>query len=471
MLFKKDSCHKVAITGLGGVGKTQIALELAYRVKDGHPTFSVFWVPATTVENFEQAYLGIGRLLEIPGITDEKADVKVLVKQHLSQESTGKWLLVVDNADDIDVWFGNNSSKATSLTDFLPKSSQGVVLFTTRNRKAAVKMAQSNVIEVSEMNEQTATELLKKSLIHPEVLDHKQATLTLFQQLAYLPLAIVQAAAYINENGIPVSEYLSLLDDTEEKVIEVLSEDFEDEGRYKESKNPVATTWLISFNQIRQSQALAADYLSFMSCMDSRNIPQSLLPPAPSKKAMVDAIGTLSAYSFITRRPADQSFDLHRLVHLATRNWLQEEGLLTLWTDTAVSQLAKVFPSHEHANRPVRTAYLPHARYVLASSAQSGKIEDATHLRHKVGLSVFVEGKYSEAEELFVQVIETRKRVLGAEHPDTLTSMGNLALTYGNQGRWKEAEELEVQVMETSLRVLGAEHPDTLTSMGNLALT
>jgi Tetratricopeptide repeat len=68
-----------------------------------------------------------------------------------------------------------------------------------------------------------------------------------------------------------------------------------------------------------------------------------------------------------------------------------------------------------------------------------------------------------------VQVIETRKRVLRAEHPDTLTSMANLASTFWNQGRWKEAEELEVQVIETSSRVLGAEHPDTLTSMANLA--
>ena len=67
--------------------------------------------------------------------------------------------------------------------------------------------------------------------------------------------------------------------------------------------------------------------------------------------------------------------------------------------------------------------------------------------------------------------METRKRVLGAEHPDTLTSMANLASTYRNQGRWKEAEELEVQVMETSLRVLGAEHPSTLTRMNNLAFT
>ena len=80
-------------------------------------------------------------------------------------------------------------------------------------------------------------------------------------------------------------------------------------------------------------------------------------------------------------------------------------------------------------------------------------------------------GLWQDAEELNVQVMETRKRVLGAEHPDTLTSIGNLASTYSNQGRWKEAEELKVQVVKTRKRVLGAEHSFTLNSISNLALT
>lgn len=76
-----------------------------------------------------------------------------------------------------------------------------------------------------------------------------------------------------------------------------------------------------------------------------------------------------------------------------------------------------------------------------------------------------------DAEELEVQVTKTRKQVFGSEHPHTLISIGNLALTYWNQGRWEDAEELGVQVMETFKQVLGSEHPDTLTSMSNLACT
>ena len=86
-------------------------------------------------------------------------------------------------------------------------------------------------------------------------------------------------------------------------------------------------------------------------------------------------------------------------------------------------------------------------------------------------MTLFSDGRYNEAEELEVQVVEMSKRGLGDEHRYTLTRMGNLASTYRKQGRWKEAEVLFVQVMETSKRGLGDEHSSTLTSMANLALT
>jgi hypothetical protein len=81
----------------------------------------------------------------------------------------------------------------------------------------------------------------------------------------------VQAAAYINETDIPVTEYLSLFedaDDTEENIIAALSEDFEGDGRYRELKSPVATTWPISFEQIWRRDPLTAEHLPFMSCLD-----------------------------------------------------------------------------------------------------------------------------------------------------------------------------------------------------------
>ena len=282
------------------MGKTQIALELAYRTRKKYGDCSLLWVPATNVESFQQAYLNIGQQLGIPGLEEEQADVKKLVQQYLSQKKAGQWLLIFDNADDVNIWIGSTSSGA-SLIDYLPQSSQGSIVFTTRSRKIAVDLAHQNVVGVSEMDQETATQMLAKFLADPSLLNNHQDTAGLVEQLTFLPLAIAQAAAYINKNGIAFADYLLLLKDQEESAIEILSEDFKDEARYQDVKNPVATTWLISFNQIRHHDPLAAEYLSIMSCIDPKDIPQSLLPPARSRKAEVDAIGTLNVYSFVSR--------------------------------------------------------------------------------------------------------------------------------------------------------------------------
>jgi len=470
-LFIEGNCPKIAIYGLGGVGKTQIALELAYRTREQRPDYSVFWVPATTVENFQQAYLDIGRKLHLLQPKEQKEDIKKIVQDYLSQESSGHWLLIYDNADDIDMWVENtNATNEPTLINYIPRSNKGSIIFTTRNRKAAVKLAHQNVVGIREMDEDAAIQMLSRLLIDQQILNDRHIILDLLEQLTFLPLAIAQAAAYMNENGITVSEYLLLLRDKEQNIVEVLSENFEDEGRYRHVQNPVATTWLISFDQIRCRDPLAAEYLSFMACLNPKAIPQSLLPPAPSKKRMTDAIGTLSGYSFITRRPADESLDLHRLVHLATRNWLRMENCDTEWVAKAIARLDCVFPSHDHKNRDLWRAYLPHAQYLVGSDLGNG-VRERLSLLMKLGQCLLSDGRYNDAEKPFLEVMEANKMVLGEEHPATLTSMANLASTYCNQGRWKEAEELEKYVMKARTRMLGEEHPDTLTSMANLAST
>ncbi|KAF2798308.1 hypothetical protein K505DRAFT_110599, partial [Melanomma pulvis-pyrius CBS 109.77] len=458
-LSGETHCSKVAVIGLGGVGKTQIVLELAYRTRDKLPECSIFWISATNMEKVQQAYLEIAQQLRIPGLEDKKEDVRKLVQHYLSQESAGQWLLVLDNADDLDMWLTKTGSntQSTRLIDSLPRSNKGSVVFTTRSRKAASKFAHSNVIHVAEMDEEAATLVLRNSLVNKEVLNDSPAVVQLLRLLTFLPLAVVQAAAYINENDISIAEYVSLFDDREENIIEVLSEDFEDEGRYSDLKNAIATTWLISFEQIRLRDPLAADYLSFMSCIDPKAVPLSLLPPAQTKKREIDAIGTLSAYSFITKRPADQCFDLHRLVHLTTRNWLREQKLLSEWTAKTIARLAEVFPSSDNNNRILWRSYLPHVHYIQASDVFQNSIEEHIDLIARLGMCLLSDGRLKEAEELQLQVVEIRKRVFGEEHPDTLIGKGNLALMYSKQGQWKEAEELGVQVLEIRKRVLGEE--------------
>jgi tetratricopeptide (TPR) repeat protein len=472
-LFVGEQTTKVAITGLGGIGKTQLVLALVYRIREKYRNCSVIWIPATNMESLHQAYLDVARRLSIAGCEEEKADVKRLVQGYLSKESAGQWLLVFDNADDINMWIAEAGSGPGSgrLIEYLPRSNQGCIVFTSRDRKTAVKLAHQNIVEVPEMDEVVATQLLQKCLVNPGLATSGSDTKDLLEELTYLPLAIIQAAAYINENGITFADYLLLLADQEEDVIDLLSEEFEDDGRYHNIKNPVATTWLVSFEQIRNRDPLAADYLSFMCCIDSKDIPQSLLPSGPSRKKEIEAIGTLNAYSFITKRPADAALDLHRLVHLSTRNWLRKEKLLTSSTERVIRRLEEVFPDNDHKNRSVWRMYLPHARYILESNLVDKDWQSRMDLLWRYGMCLLEDGRWNEAEAAIAEVLEIDKRDLGTDHPDTLVSMAKLASTYRKRGRWNEAEELQLQVLEMRKKKLGADHLGTLNSMAKLAST
>ena len=466
LISMPDGAKKLAITGLGGVGKTQVALELAYRVRDTDPDRSIFWIPCTSYEAVEQACMAIAQVV---GIQDVKpGEVKERFKTYFSQINA-KWLLIFDSADEMEMW--TKGSKTTMpLRDFLPFNNQGHIVVTTRNRELAVDLVSSDVIHVHELDEKTGVEFLAKSL-RKDLRHDSHAIIALLEQLTFLPLAMSQATAYINKKGITVSDYLMLLKEQETDVVELLSKDFGDDGRYKDIQNPVAKTWLISFSQVQKLDQLAAEYLSLMACVNPRNIPQTFLPQPASKVKMTDALGLLNAYSFITIQPGNCFITLHRLVYLATRNWMRKEEQFPVYIKKAADRLNETFPNNEHTNRQLWREYLPHALSLLGEREFHEQQEQYIDYMHDVGRCLYSDGRYNEAEELEVQVMETRKQVLGPEHPDTLTSMGSLASIYWNQGRWKEAEQLELQVIETQKQVLGPEHPDTLTTISNLAST
>jgi nucleoside phosphorylase/tetratricopeptide (TPR) repeat protein len=467
MIFEGKS-KTAAITGLGGVGKTQVVLELAYQVRDRLPQCSVFWITSTSLESIEQSYIKMSEQLGVQDVTP--ADVKDRVKAYLSQDDVGQWLLIYDNTDDMDMWMtGSNVSPA--LKSFLPQSHQGFIIFTSRDRQLAVKLAGPVLITLPEMDEEAAINMLRISLVQNDLLEDSEAVTTLLRQLTFLPLAITQVAAYINETGISLADYVSLLEEQEEDTIELLSKDFEDKWRYVAVTNPVTMTWLISFDQIRERDSLAAEYLSLMACIDPRDIPPHLLPPGRSRVKQHDALGVLKAYSFITVQPANQFLSLHRLVHLATRNWLRKENSLEQWTLKAGTRLKSVFPNSDYRNRRLWREYLPHAQFILQSKEFHGHAGERVVLQQRVGRCLYSDGRYNEAEELFLEVLKNNENIRGLDNPDTLVSMANLASTYRNQGRWTEAEKLSVQVLETRKTILGPEHPDTLASMFSLSCT
>jgi tetratricopeptide (TPR) repeat protein len=466
----------MSVYGLGGGGKTAVALELAYRMMAKHSPFFVLWVPAISRETFEIAYREIGILLRIPGITDDNADVKQLVKSSLNSGDFGDWLMVVDNADDPSVLLDstNDDLRAGRLYDYLPRSDRGSIVFTTRDRKAAERLTQSSVLELEDMTKAEAKQLIARRIIKGTLLDDQSATNELLELLTYLPLAIVQAIAFINSNQVSISDYVSLFKRVDTEV-EILSERFDDPNRYQETESTIARTWQISFDQILKQDQLAAGYLSFMACIDRINIPQSLLPVEGTAVQRLKALGTLTGYAFIAERQqnsqrveGERLFNVHRLVQKATVWWLKEHDDWTAWKETAYGRLEELVPYGGHEGRSIWISYLPHAIYI-ADLCNTLSERRGASLLDRIGRCQATLGQYATAEETYRRVLSLRRKNVGNEEASTLASMNEVGLALSNQGKYEEAEAIHRQTLALREKVLGKEHPGTLMSMNNLA--
>jgi hypothetical protein len=461
----------LAIVGPGGTGKSQLALEVAHRTKQNNKNCSVFWIDASGKDSLYQSYAGIAQKLGMLGGDDDLADMKQVVKRCVAEMSTRQCLLVFDNAEDTILRSsGSSTAEAADLAECLPQSKLCSAIFTTTNSNTARVLAAQNVIALQDLTPDTALRMLQNHLARPLSDAEQHEAKDLLRELSYLPIAVVQAAACMNASRMTVQEYRAQLDEHKELALGYSSDLLEDNVRSSGAINPVATTLSVSMDQITCSDASAADYLSLAACVERKDISVDLLEAA-SLQRREDAIKVLDKYALVTRRPAESALDVHLLVHQALRERLQVQGRLRRWTQHTIRRLLQVFPDNNHSNRSKWRRLLPHAQYALLHSLTDDNDEERLDLTRKCASALYSDGRYREEEELVVQVMQTRKRVLGDEHPSTLISMDNLALTYKSQGRWKEAEELQVQEMQIMKRVLGDEHPSTLISMANLALT
>jgi tetratricopeptide (TPR) repeat protein len=209
-----------------------------------------------------------------------------------------------------------------------------------------------------------------------------------------------------------------------------------------------------------------------MSCIKEQDIPQDLLPRAPEFDK-TEALGTLKAFGFIKERLSGASYDMHRLVHIAMQNWLKLKDEWRSWNERTLKHVTKVFPWPQHENRAVWKIYLPHAECVVTALKSSfGETLDLPwSLLDKLGESFRIIGKYAEAETMLRQTLQLNEAVFGKDHPATLHSVNNLALSLSRLSKLTEAEAMHRQTLQFRETVLGKDHPDTLMNMRNLALS
>jgi len=489
------------ITGLIYSRKTQIALAFVYWVRQEYRKVSIFWVHASNAERFRQAFFNIAEKCKIPGRKDPKTDVLPLVKAWLEREDQGPWLMIIDNADDTEMFFGSgttatngrNSQKVPAfegnLDNFIPICSHGAVLVTTRNKQTGIKLTRGrSLINVGPMNQEESDQLIGKRL-EGDNTDAMQTSI-LSSRLEHLPLALVQAAAFIQENSLTVRKYVQLLDQGDNTLVELLSQPFQEEVIDSSIPIAVTSTWIVSFTQIHKQYPCAIELLSLLSFFDRQSVPKLFLASywqdehsqrhqqkqtdlSTGAVELEKSLGVLKAFSFVSESEVEESLNMHRLTQLVMRKWLITKGEAGMWGSIALSILSNLFPTGQYENWTTCRSFLPHVYAIL--SYQNFSSTDDTRAKailfHTVAQFMLYRGQWNKAEELQAQAVEIRKTILGAEHPDTLSSMANLASSFRNQGRWEKAEELFIQVIGTHKRVLGAEHPGTLMCMANLAAT
>ncbi|KAF2500541.1 TPR-like protein [Lophium mytilinum] len=483
---------RVALVGLGGVGKSQLAIEYSYQVQEKSPDTWVFWVHASSGARFEEGYRKVAERVKIPGREKPEADILHLVSDWLCDVANGHWVMIVDNADDPNVFYyqgdgnadkggsggsGSSAPQTKSISDFLPQSPNGSTLITSRNRELAFKLTEtaSDIIQVDPMDQDHALALLQKKLGSS---CNGDDAVKLLEMLDFMPLAITQAAAYINQRAprITVSRYLEDLSRGDEEGVSLLKKDVGDSRRDGSSSNSIIATWQMSFEHIRQIKPSAARLLSLMSLFDRQGISESLLDhhyqEGDVKDDFEEDIHTLRSYSLIGTNIDGNVFEMHRLVQFATKAWLEMNDELEKWKEQYIEVLYEAFPVGRYENWKTCLDLFPHAESVLRyRPTNETRLNQWCSILFNAAWYADDRGNYKSAEEMNQRALKGLKKTIGSEHPSTLACMENLALAYRKQGRWKKAEKLEVQVMEISIRVLGEEDPSTLTSIANLAST
>jgi len=459
----------------------------------------VFWIHASNTARLEAGYKSIADRLDLHGRNDATVNVAQLVNNWLCSEASGRWLMIIDGADDMDVLYirrrhgqgaaTNNGhiSRQRKIAVSLPQSQNGAILITSRNTDVAtkLKLRRKDIIPVGAMNEDQALQLLQNKLS-----DDLDATAPeLLTELDCMPLAITQVADHISKESprTTVATYVQELRTSNDQKVKLLRQAAKD----AHSANSILDMWQITFERIREKSHTATDLLSFMSFFNPHDIPESILLHYLDKNQNVaqrlgrlfhhqgddirkkfnEDLNVLRSYSLVTTKRGD-AFEMYGLVQLAIRRWLRYHGREDALRQMFLSTLLKEFPTGEYGNWKKCEILLPHVM-AAATIAITEAEESRTLARilHNAAWYMRNRGNFVQAEGMTRGSIIARMSALALEHikVDTQDSVNMLAVMLKDLGRYKEAEAMSRKALRRREISLGKEHLDTLSCVNTLA--
>lgn len=458
--------QSLAVSGLGGIGKTQIALEYAYRY--GSAYSAVFWLNAETSQTLLNSFYTIAQMLALPESKTEH-DLTLIahtVSRWLSLQKN--WLLIFDNVEQLEL-----------LTPFLPPLRQGALLLTTR-LQALGTMAQPIIVGPMQQEEGLLFLLQRSKVLRPGTplsavaSTDLQAARNVVALLGNLPLALDQAGAYIEEAGCELARYSRLY---QEHAVPLL----ERRGRTGEDHpQSVAATVSFAIERVQTQAPGAADLLYLCAFLCPENIPQELFVceagsasgPGLSFDPLAwdEALSVLRRYSLVTRQADTGLLSLHRLVQVVLKAQM-DQASYRHWAYQAVETVNRGFPPVElFTTWPQCQRLLAHALACVTIIEEEQIISEAAgRLLHQLGTYLLEEARYGQAESYLVRAYALRVRLFGEQHPVTAESLNHLAELAYYQSNYHRAEQLHLQALRIREQELGLQHVDVATSLNNLA--
>jgi tetratricopeptide (TPR) repeat protein len=495
------------LNGLGGIGKTQIALEYTYRYAGAYQ--AIFWIAADPQGDMLSDFVTIAHFLDLPEQNEpDQSLIVAAIKRWLQQHE--RWLLLFDNVEDV-----------TAVDALIPETGKGHILITTRSQ-AIGNIAIPHEVDPMDVQE-GAWFLLRRAKIIPQDAPVEQArgpegdtAQEISQLLDGLPLALDQAGAYIEETRRNLSDYLDLY---QKRQVTLLSR----RGKFSnDHPDSVTTTFSLAFENIEHAHPQAAELLRFCAFFHPDALPEEIIIEGatrfdPAFQSLASdpleldaAIEALLDYSLIKRNPSTRTISVHRLVQDVLKSGLSEDQQRH-WAESAIQAVSRMFPDGEPASWSLCQRYLPHARVCIQLIEQwQIDFDDAIQLLNKIGYYLYNRAQYSEAqvcyeqalalvpkeardrveapilsnlgdlhltlaqytqaEQYFTKALTIRERTLEQNHPDIAQNLNDLAGVYHHQGMYGQAELLYQQALTMQEQSLGLEHPIIARTLNNLAL-
>ncbi|MGW7380717.1 FxSxx-COOH system tetratricopeptide repeat protein [Streptomyces sp. NPDC054794] len=472
VLVGQDTVRGQVLTGMGGVGKTQLAADYARTAWQTRTLDVLVWITAGTRSAAVTGYARAAAEVLAADIDDRETAAEKFVAwlEPKPHRRPCRWLIVLDDVADPDALQGL----------WPPASPHGRTLVTTRRRDAALTGCQRRLINVGLFTETEALAYLTTALAAHNRHEPDEQLAALAADLGHLPLALSQAAAYLIDSSQTAAVYRTLLANRTATLADAVPLVLPDD-----QTRTMAAAWSLSIDRADTlpPAGLARPMLQLAAFLDPNGIPETVLtgPPAVAHLTVEqagrhrpevtaeDATGALRALhrlSLIDHTP-NEAVRVHQLIQRAVRERLPDDRQSAA-ARTAADALHAAWPEVER-NTTLAQALLANATALTSCAADALHQPDVHRVLYRMGTSLGESGQVTAAVSHFYDLAATTRRHLGPDHPHTLISRGNLARWRGQAGDAVGAAAAFAELLEDLMRVLGPDHRHTLTTRGNLA--